>query len=653
MDTQAEPRPLPRLWPYLVVCGVLALWLDGGDFHGFNTADSLVPVLASLYKWTPYFWECNRIGMLVPLVAAPFQHPLTNLLVQGWLVLFAAFAGFFLLSRYALRTPSWPLVGALAAGIFVGLSEPLFCFNATFGQPHYCVAVALGLGGLLLTQPPPDGGLPWRRLPVALALLLLGVWVNSALVVLLAPLAVLRSLLRPRPAGRPRAWLRGALDGEAVLTLALLAAAAGAGHVGRSLVSTLDDPLTRSGLGVRHWPHAWAALAANTWKVAIAPRAGAFAALTALVGPMLLVPAVRRNAPAALRAALVVAAAGLLYGMAVGTLGWVAANDFCFKYWIPAVFFLETALAVVALAPLAALLRPRARRALGVLCAAALLAAVAAQQVLPSPARVRAALDRLPQRVPLPQRTAEVLNSRATHLLGTYGDVWVSVFHANLVLCERGEERRVWGVGGRSMATWDLWGRRPPEELRLAAFLDGPSGGPCFDAWAYLLAYFPPAVPVEKHPSLWLYRPADELPLEGEARHGGAVLASWHSGFFGREGTEASNARWCGSSTGKLTLTNTGDRPLAATLGFRPQTGHEAVSNLWIDSRLFCDHLLIDAHTSRWQRTFSLPPGKHILCFSCDAPRSPDPYYLRPQYFCVRNVTLSVQDYPPAAPAAP
>jgi hypothetical protein len=493
----------------------------------------------------------------------------------------------------------------------------------------------------------------WRRLPAALALLVLAVWVISAMAVLLAPLVVLRSLLRPRPHVWTRVWLRGALDREAILALALLAVAAGAGHVGRSLASTLDDPLARSSLGMSRWPHAWGMLAANTWRVAVAPRPLAFSAVAAAAGLLLLVPAVRRNAPVAVRAALALAVGGLAYGLAMGTLGWVAANDFCFKYWIPVVFFAETAVAVTALGPLAELLRPPTRRALSLLGAAALLAAVASQQGLPSRGRARAALDRLPQRVPLPQRTAEVLASRATHLLGTYGDVWVSVFHANLVLWERGEERRVWGVGGRSMATWDLWGCRPPEELRLAAFLDGPCGSPCFDAQAYLLAYFPPAAVVEKHPSLWLYRPADELPLESERSQGGTVQASWHSGFFGREGTEASNTRWCGGPTGKLTLTNTGYRPLTVTLGFRPQTGHEAVSDLWIDSRLFCDHLLIDARTSRWRRTFSLPPGKHILCFSCAAARTPDPYYLRPQYFCVRDVTLSVQDYPPAAVAAP
>jgi hypothetical protein len=635
---------LPRLWPYLALCGVLAAVVNGGEFHAMNTSDSLVPVLSSLYRWTPYFWECNRIGMLVPLLAVPFQNPLNNLLVQGWLVLFAAFATFFLLARYTLRTPSWPLVGALAAGLFAVRSELLFCFNATFGQPHYCVALALGTAGLLLTEPRPSGGVAWR-LAAALGLLLLAVWVNSAVPVIFVPLVLLRSLLRPRPAVIcRRAWLRGALDGEAAVSLGLLAAAAAGGQVGRLLVRAIDDPLARSILGVGRWPAAWGMLAANTWHVAVAPHWPAFLAVAAVAGLLLVVPAVRRQASGPLRAALTLAAGGLAYGLGMGTSSWVAANGFSFKYWIPVVFFLETVLAAVALAPLAALLRPRAHRVLGRLGGAALLAAVAFQHGLPSRGRVRAALDRLPQRIPLPQRTAEVLASRATHLLGTYGDVWICVFHANLVLYERGLDRRVWGVGGRCLPTWDLWGRMPPEDLRLAGLLDMPGGTPCSEVDGYSRIFFPPVVVVEKHSTLWLYRPADEVPSPD-----GPVLASWHSGFYGAEGPPGDSERWCGSPTGKLTLTNTSDRPFAVTLHLQAKTAQNAPSNLWIDSPLLCQHVLLRTGTPPLERTFVVPPGKHVLCFGTDAPLTPAPRDLRPQYFGLRNVTLTVQDYGPAA----
>jgi hypothetical protein len=394
-------------------------------------------------------------------------------------------------------------------------------------------------------------------------------------------------------------------------------------------------------------------LASNTWQVAIGPRWPAFLILVAAAGLPMLVPAVRRRSGTALRAALALAAGGLTYGLAMGTLGWVAANGFSFKYWIPVVLLTYTALAAVALAPLAALPRPPSPRALALLCGPSLLVAVAVTYGLPSRARARAALDLMPQQVPLPQRTAEVLMARATHLLGSYGEVWPSVFHANLILYERGEDRRVWAVGGRSMATWDLWGRMPLEDLRIAAFLDEQSGAPGHDARAYLGAYFPPAEVVGKYPSLFLYRPADELPRERSSGRAGLVLASWHSGFFGPEGTPESNTRWCGSSTGKLTLTNTTGRPLSVTLRLQPQTGHKELAQLWIDSPLFTDRVRINAHTPPRLATFAVPPGKHVLCFSCDAPPTPDPYYLRPQFFCLRDFALAVQEDTAAAPAAP
>jgi hypothetical protein len=665
MDSKADPRALPSLWPYLALSAVLACWVDLGDYHRHNTSDSLVPVLTSSYKWTPYYWECNRIGMLVPLLAVPFQNPLNNLLVQGWLVLFAAFATFFLLARYTLRTPSWPLVGALAAGVFVVFSHLSFCFVATFGQPHYCVALALASGGLLLTEPRRGGGLAWR-LPAALVLVLLAMWVNSAVPVIFAPLVVLRSLLRPRPAAeagavwavRLRGWLRGAVDAEAMLSLGLLVVAVGAGLLGRLVVTVSHDPFNLGYLPASRWPAAWRTLAANTYHAAVTPHRLAFMSVAAVAGLLLLPQAVRRHAPGPLRAGLVLAAGGLAYGLAMGTTDWVAHNLFCFKYWIPVVFFMETALAVVALAPLAALLRPRLHKTLCWLCAPALVAAVAAQHGLPSRGRVRTTLDHMPHGVPLPQQTADVLATRATHLIGTYAEVWVSVFHANLVLYERGLDHRVWGVGGRCNPTWRLWGRMAPEDMRLAGLLDSPGGNPHGDVIAYLNDYFPPVVAVEKRPSLWLYRPADELPHTPTAGSGGTVLASWHHGFYGTGffdnlGIAPDMGRWCGSSTGKLTLTNTADHPLRVTLSFQPRTGHTVPASLWIDSPLYHAQLPIHVAAAPQRVNLVVPPGKHLVCFSCDAPPTPHPYGLRPQYFFLGAVALTVEDSKPAVAAAP
>jgi hypothetical protein len=660
MEIKAEPRALPPLWPYLALCAVLAVIVQGRDFHRANTSDSIVPVLCSLYKWTPYYWECNRIGMLVPLLALPFKSPLTNLLVQGWLVVFAGLGTFFMLARYVLRTPTWPLLGALAAGIFVAFSHLSFCFAATFGQPHYCVALALTVGGLLLCGPRTGGTVGWRLLG-ALGLLLLAVWVNSATPVIFAPLVVLRSLLRTRPtietgattAVRLRAWLCGVLDAEAILSLLLLCVAAGGGWLAHLALTVPHDPFDQGTLSPDEWLHGWGVVASWTWEVAVQPSWWAFLAVAASGGLLLFWPAVRRHAAGPLRAGFALTAGGLTYGLAMGTLRWVAANRFNFKYWIPVVFFTETALAVVALAPLAMLLSPRARRALCVLCAPLLLVLVTAKCGLPSRGRVRAALDQCAHGVPLATQTAEMLAGRTTHVVGTYGQVWMSVFHCNLVLYERGQDRHVWGVGGRCNPTWGMWGSMPPEDLRVAGLLDEPGAAPHLDVISYMNDYFPPMVVVAKGSGSWSYRPAYEMPWPPSAS--GAVLASWHHGFYGygffdNIGELWYFGRWCGRSTGKLTLNNTADRPLPVTLSFQPRTGHLGPANLWIDSPLYHAQMPIYAFAPAHQANIVVPPGKHLVCFSCDAPPTPHPYGLRPQYFFLGEVTLSVQDRSVAAP---
>jgi hypothetical protein len=68
------------LWPYLLLCAGVALVVTLGDFHRGHTADTLLPILVSLQRWTPFFWEQDRIGMLVPLLTLQLRHPLLNLL---------------------------------------------------------------------------------------------------------------------------------------------------------------------------------------------------------------------------------------------------------------------------------------------------------------------------------------------------------------------------------------------------------------------------------------------------------------------------------------------------------------------------------------------------------------------------------------------
>jgi hypothetical protein len=664
MEIKDARRGIPPLWPYLILCGVAALWVDFSDFHQQNTSDSLVPVLTSLYRWTPYYWECNRLGMLVPLLALPFKSPFVNLMVQGWLALFAAFATFFLLARYLLRGPSWPLVGALATGAFVVLTAPGTLLVSTFGQPHYCVAMALGLGALLLAEKAAAGGaLRWCLLP-ALGLILVAHWVNSGTCLIFGPLVVLRALLEnrgPLPAAGPslRAWLwarlRRAMDLETALALGLLAAGL-AGHLEyRHLYTPLDDPVAQGILSPLLWPEAWKGLAVNTWVATVEPHWQGYTLLAAAGFVALLIPEVRRRAAGPLRAGLALVAAAVVYGLFMGTLEWVFHNFYCYKYWIPLIFFSMVALAGVVLAPVEAVSGPRSRRVLWVLAAPALLVAVAGVHGRPSRSRARASLDRMPHPVSLVQRSADLIGSRASHLIAPYGELWVSIFHANLCLYEHCEHRVVWGVGGRSWPTWDLWGCMAPEDMRVAGVTDGLDGLPNKEVKDYLGICFPPAALAEKRPSLWLFRPIDEMPREASPSRSAPILASWHGGFYGLEISKedpAENNRWCGATSGKLTLTNTSDRPRTVTLQMLPHTSHQLWSNFWVESPLFCDHRLINYESGPYSRTVTLPPGKHVLRISCDTPPTKDRWGMRTLTFHIRNFKVTESDSAPLMPAA-
>src|SRR5262249_19684451 len=95
-------------------CAAAAVVADLCHFHRSHYSDSLVPILTSLYHWTPFYWDQNRFGMLIPLLALPFRNPLWNLLFQSGLTLFAGFAGLVLLVRYVATDDRWPVPALVA-----------------------------------------------------------------------------------------------------------------------------------------------------------------------------------------------------------------------------------------------------------------------------------------------------------------------------------------------------------------------------------------------------------------------------------------------------------------------------------------------------------------------------------------------------------
>jgi len=464
----ARPEPVeglgvaPSLWPrhrtaiLLGALAVAAAFVDLGSFHALEQGDSIVPVLVSLQRWTPFYWDQERYGMLVPLLALPVRDPLANLLLQRGLLVLAGLGAVVLLARHVLAGRDWPLAGALAAGGLLAAAPAPWLFEYLGDQP-YGLSLALALGGLALAEPGADGRRPAGRLAAGLLLVVLAHWVNAATGLLLLPLAVARAAV-DRMEGGASAGIRGRLAVDGALLLAGLAAG--------QLLLRLHPVLTQhplrlelAALPAASWPAAWGAFFGNAWAAAGVWRAaigGAAAAGVALLATRPL----RAHLPAALLRAAALLVAALAYALFAGSLRWVEANAFHWRYLAPSALLVHVAAASLLAEPLARL--PRLARSAGFAAILLVPFAALAAYGAPSPARVRADLDRVAGRL-----TEDVLAARCNLVAGSYWSVWPAVWHAGLVARERGEPRPIFGITHRSNPTVASWSPLPRESLRI------------------------------------------------------------------------------------------------------------------------------------------------------------------------------------------
>ncbi|MGL6076046.1 MAG: hypothetical protein ACRC8S_17960 [Fimbriiglobus sp.] len=193
----------PSAWPLalvLIFLSLSAVVLDLSAFHRLHNADSIIPILVSTQKWTFYYWEQNRFGMLVAGLALPFKNPLTNLFVQNGITIWCGLAVFPLAAKFfGSRRPL--SVGLFAAALFIFASPSLFQFLYLSTVNVFATSLALSFAALnLLSDRTRSAKL---RYPLAFAAMLLGVWVNAALGLFLLPLVVLVWLVQtPRSARR-------------------------------------------------------------------------------------------------------------------------------------------------------------------------------------------------------------------------------------------------------------------------------------------------------------------------------------------------------------------------------------------------------------------------------------------------------------------
>ncbi len=442
--------PLHRTGILLAAVALAAALIDLGGLHRLEHGDSIVPVLVSLQRWTPFYWDQERYGMLVPLLALPFRDPLWNLLVQRLLLAAAGLGAVVLLARHVLAGRDWPLAGALAAGGLLAAAPAPWLFEYLFDQP-YGLSLALAAAGLAVAEPRGDGRRSWPRVAWGGLLVAAAHWVNAATGILLLALAAARAAAdRLEGEDRRTIWSRLLWDG------ALLAAGLAAGQAFLRLYPLLAHQPLRldvAPLPLSALPGAWTTFLGNAWRGAGGWPAVLCAAAAAGAALLALAP-LRRYLPGALLRAAALLAAALAYALFAGSLRWVEENAFHWRYLAPAAVLVHLAAASLLAEPFARLRRTARPVGLAALVLVPVAALAAAGR--PSLALVRADLDAAAGRL-----TPDVLAARCDLVAGDYWSVWPAVFHASLVLHERKEARRVWGVCHRTNPTvWQWWDRR-------------------------------------------------------------------------------------------------------------------------------------------------------------------------------------------------
>lgn len=431
--------------------GAAALLIDFGHIHRFHNADSLIPVLSSLHRWTPFYWEQNRYGMIVALVAAPFRDPVTNLLVQNGITTWFGLLCFPLGARYLTGGYDRPWVAPVAAATFLGLAPGHLQWMFLSTVNVFSTSLALGLVALVAVERPGAG-----RSALSMACMALAAWTNASVGVLLFPLALWLALARrwcpDRSAGPQRLSIRPALGQLALCPFAVAVS---------KVLERLPRPEFRTTWLVAPPLGEWPGLIGLTFTSFWAEQGPAvwagFLGGCALIGGALAVH--RRNwrglvtfAAVGASAAFFVCLTGVLYKAR-------------WRYSVPDLVLIHLAAHVLLSQSLPRLSGPRGA-ALTAAGLVAVLAAVLTTHGSPSRGNATAGLEARHGGAARAARAAG-----CTHIAGDYWEVWPAVFLANARPTDGGP---VWGLTFRSTPTGDLWKAVPPASVRVATFPGDP-----------------------------------------------------------------------------------------------------------------------------------------------------------------------------------
>jgi len=426
-----EPLRHPWLVVVILTAGVAA-WMGLGSLHDFQHADSLLTVLISTQRWTPFFWGQDRFGMLVPLVAMPIRDPLANLLVQGWLMTIGALLAPFVVARFLVRrTGGWVAIGALTDTLLLLIATPAVQFDWLVTQP-YGLSIALGFAALIVADDR-DG---FGAAVTAFGLLTLASWVNIGVLVMLAIAAAIGG-------SKPIRLIALATAGAALASLAAKYLASA--HT----ITALASPA--------QWLDGWRQLVEGLSGVTTVPMA----VIVVTVGAIAAAAWLWRTGGLRWRPLTAILVMAIGTWLVVGTSLWVGMNRYSFRYMYPTLMIAGVGVSTIFTALLA-------KRTNGLSMAA--LTALAAVSIVgygsPSVGRIERGFDDR-----FGRQTAAVLRSGATVIAGDYWRVWPAVFHANLTLARTHVHARVFGLALRSEETDRLW-KSAGETVLIAGWSD-------------------------------------------------------------------------------------------------------------------------------------------------------------------------------------
>ncbi len=494
----------------------MTLWIDFSVIHRYHNSDTLVMSLISLYQWTPLFWEQNRLGMLVPLLARPFHDPTTNLQVQAALVLLSGFGSFFLLGYYVAGRRRGMAIGALGSLWFVLAVHLEQQWGYLINNHHYATSTTLSLLALIaLTRWQMFGG--WWRPAAAVLLIWLALWVNISATFALGPLVLLRRWLLGDAAARfDQSDIHGLIWGSCATGFASASADAGlsvkyTGRASGTRIPSRDKLLANIRLATlarlaRDYPACdWIALAATASGMLISMGISRYFSTVAeqygFLPPrewLACSIAVLRNMPDELHGNWLLIVA-IMAASALPTLAWPAgrqafgrslclalgllipaAVQFLFMtsldhvhrsnyphYVFVPIFLWQGACILLAVLQWTAVLPDnRAVRRLPVVLVVLFCVVAAARWGRPGRDVAQRALDENSN-----EFVADVLAQRCTHVSGEYWHVWKTVYHANRRLAHEGSPYIVWGIAQRSLPTAHRWTQVPLAETRIAEII--------------------------------------------------------------------------------------------------------------------------------------------------------------------------------------